>query len=84
MKRIDHKYLKKQTKKVLIKYGANDFSAESVSKGLTETSLRGVDSHGIRLLPHYLNALKNGYITLSSLLTNLSNRAFINNHESQN
>ncbi len=62
MKRIDHKYLKKQTKKVLIKYGANDFSAESVSRGLTETSLRGVDSHGIRLLPHYLNALKNGRI----------------------
>ena len=62
MKRIDHKYLQIQTKKVLIKYGANDFSAESVSKGLIETSLRGVDSHGIRLLPHYLNALKNGRI----------------------
>ena len=25
---------------------------------MSETSLRGVDSHGIRLLPHYLNALK--------------------------
>ena len=62
MKRIDHKYLKIQTKKVLIKFGADDFSAESVSRGLTETSLRGVDSHGIRLLPHYLNALKNGRI----------------------
>jgi len=62
MQRIDHKYLQIQTKKVLIKYGANDFSAESVSKGLIETSLRGVDSHGIRLLPHYLNALKNGRI----------------------
>jgi len=62
MKRIDHKYLKIQTKKVLIKSGADDFSAESVAKGLTETSLRGVDSHGIRLLPHYLNALKNGRI----------------------
>ena len=62
MKRIDYKYLKIQTKKVLIKFGADDFSAESVSRGLTETSLRGVDSHGIRLLPHYLNALKNGRV----------------------
>ena len=62
MKRIDHLYLRIQTKKVLKKYGANEFSAESVSKGLVETSLRGVDSHGIRLLPHYLNALKNGRI----------------------
>ena len=30
-----------------------------------------------------LNALKNGYITLSSLLTNFTNKAFINNYESQ-
>ena len=28
-----------------------------------------------------LNALKNGYITLSSLLTNLSNKTFTNNYE---
>ena len=42
--------------------GADEFSSESVSKGLVETSLRGVDSHGIRLLPHYINGLKNGRI----------------------
>ena len=50
------------TKSVLIKTGADNFSADSVASGLSETSLRGVDSHGIRLLPHYLNALKNGRI----------------------
>ncbi len=59
MKRIDQNKLKASFKKILIEYGANEFSAESVSRGLIETSLRGVDSHGIRLLPHYLNALKN-------------------------
>ena len=33
--------------------------AESVTLGLCETSLRGVDSHGIRLLNHYvLSAVK--------------------------
>ena len=59
MKRVNHKVLEIKTKECLLENGANEFSAESVSKGLVETSLRGVDSHGIRLLPHYINALKN-------------------------
>ena len=62
MKKINHKELKDKTKKILIQNGANNFSAECVAKGLVETSLRGVDSHGIRLIPHYINALKNGRI----------------------
>lgn len=62
MKRINSKTLKIKVKKVLIENGADEFSSESVSKGLVETSLRGVDSHGIRLLPHYLNGLRNGRI----------------------
>ena len=62
MKLVDHKILRSKTESVLKKYGSNEFSAKSVSKGLVETSLRGVDSHGIRLLPHYLNALRNGRI----------------------
>lgn len=36
--------------------------ARLVASGLVETSLRGVDSHGIRLLPHYLRAVKGGRI----------------------
>ena len=34
--------------------------AHHVSEGLVQASLRGVDSHGIRLLPHYLRALDAG------------------------
>lgn len=30
--------------------------------GLLETSLRGVDSHGVRLLPHYLRAVATGRV----------------------
>ena len=30
--------------------------------GLLETSLRGVDSHGVRLLPHYLRAVASGRV----------------------
>ena len=45
----------------LLKNLAHEFSLSSVALGLCETSLRGVDSHGIRLLPHYVeSALKGG------------------------
>ena len=37
-------------------------AAQSVAKALTETSLRGVDSHGIRLLLHYIKAVRGGRI----------------------
>ena len=33
-----------------------------IINGLIETSLRGVDSHGIRLMPHYVKAFQNGRI----------------------
>lgn len=36
--------------------------AQSVADALTETSLRGVDSHGIRLLPHYARGVQGGRI----------------------
>lgn len=42
--------------------GADDPSAAAVTRALIETSCRGVDSHGIRLLPHYLKALTGGRI----------------------
>jgi len=37
-------------------------SAHSVANALTETSLRGVDSHGIRLLLHYVKVVQGGRI----------------------
>lgn len=36
--------------------------AKLTAKGLWMASLRGVDSHGIRLLPHYLKGIKGGRI----------------------
>jgi ureidoglycolate dehydrogenase (NAD+) len=49
-------------KNILICEGATNAVATYVARGLTQTSLRGVDSHGIRLFPHYLKALKAGRI----------------------
>ena len=42
--------------------GVADEVAELTARGLCHASLRGVDSHGIRLLPHYIAALKGGRI----------------------
>ncbi|MFA6143154.1 MAG: Ldh family oxidoreductase [Candidatus Omnitrophota bacterium] len=54
--------LKKFAKDVLKKAGVCENAAEHVSEGLVQTSLRGVDSHGIRLLPHYLKGVRGGRI----------------------
>lgn len=47
---------------VLLKAGVREDVSGYVTDGLVQTSLRGVDSHGIRLLPHYLNSVKAGRI----------------------
>ncbi|MFH1593923.1 MAG: Ldh family oxidoreductase [Candidatus Omnitrophota bacterium] len=54
--------LKDFIKSVLLKAGVRDDVALYVAEGLTQTSLRGVDSHGVRLLPHYLKGVKGGRI----------------------
>ena len=44
-------------------------AARSVAEALTETSLRGVDSHGIRLLLHYVKVVQSGRINPEPKLT---------------
>jgi ureidoglycolate dehydrogenase (NAD+) len=60
MKYISYKNLTFFTTEVLKKTGLDKFSRDSVALGLCETSLRGVDSHGIRLLPHYIDSALKG------------------------
>ena len=57
---VEYKELLNFTKKILKINGVDDFSVTSVSNGLCNASLRGIDSHGIRLLPHYVNSVNNG------------------------
>lgn len=42
--------------------GTDHASADAVAQSLVGASLRGVDSHGLRLLPHYLLVLQKGRI----------------------
>ena len=58
--RIGYNKLYKFVKAILSKSGLDKFSTNAVSKGLCEASLRGVDSHGIKLLPHYIESAIKG------------------------
>lgn len=60
MKKINYKDLLNFTKKILSKAGFDNYSKNIISNCLCETSLRGVDSHGIRLLYHYVNSALKG------------------------
>jgi ureidoglycolate dehydrogenase (NAD+) len=65
MEKIKYKDLVDFVTKVLKSANLDSFSLDSVVSGLCETSLRGVDSHGVRLLPHYLNSALNGRKNIS-------------------
>jgi ureidoglycolate dehydrogenase (NAD+) len=60
MKKIKYADLLDFTTSVLESAGLDEHSLNAVSLGLCETSLRGVDSHGVRLLPHYFNSAISG------------------------
>ncbi|MGW3991500.1 Ldh family oxidoreductase [Streptomyces sp. NPDC004830] len=47
----------------LTRAGLTADDARSVAQALTETSLRGIDTHGLRLLPQYLDELAAGIAT---------------------
>ena len=47
-------------REILRTIGLYKHSIESVTIGLCETSLRGVDPHGVCLLPHYDNSALSG------------------------
>ena len=46
----------------LLKEKVDEQVSEYVAQGLVSTSLRGTDSHGIRLIHHYLAGIKSGRI----------------------
>ncbi|MBM3711999.1 MAG: Ldh family oxidoreductase, partial [Actinobacteria bacterium] len=52
--------LNKVIKKIIIKAGADNRNAELLSKSLVSSHLSGVDTHGIRFLPLYIEQIKSG------------------------
>jgi len=49
--------------------GVDPESSEHVIESLLQTSLRGVDSHGIQLFPHYIRAARAGRINIVPHMT---------------
>lgn len=58
--RIAFEDLRSFAKTVLTAAGVEPFSVAAIADGLCETSVRGIDSHGIRLLPHYVRSALSG------------------------
>jgi len=59
-KYIDSALLVAWAKSCLMRFDFSEEHANFVSKSLVQTSLWGIDSHGIARLPHYLNRIKAG------------------------
>ncbi len=59
---LNHEQLSKKMKAILKKKGVNSDSLNHCVDSLIQTSLRGVDSHGIHLFPHYCRAVDSGRI----------------------
>ena len=60
MKKITYENLIQFHHEILTAIGLDEYSVDAVATGLCETSLRGVDSHGVRLLPHYVKSSLSG------------------------
>lgn len=62
MKYVDSNRLKQLMQRTLESKKVNDTSILHVVESLVQTSLRGVDSHGINLFPYYCRAVDSGRI----------------------
>eukprot|EP01136_Pigoraptor_vietnamica_P027996 Opistho-1_new@85013 len=60
---VAYEDLKRFVHGVLKAAGVDDFSADAVTESLVETSARGTDSHGVRLLNHYMITVEDGGTT---------------------
>eukprot|EP01116_Phalansterium_solitarium_P018754 TRINITY_DN5080_c0_g1_i1.p1 TRINITY_DN5080_c0_g1~~TRINITY_DN5080_c0_g1_i1.p1 ORF type:complete len:372 (-),score=80.10 TRINITY_DN5080_c0_g1_i1:268-1383(-) len=59
---VPHEALEQFVHAVLTAAGVEPYSAQRVAHSLAETSLRGTDSHGVRLLFHYMKCVRDGGI----------------------
>ena len=57
---IDEQHARSLTRIALTQAGVPAADADKVADALVDTSLRGIDTHGLRLLPQYLDELATG------------------------
>ena len=61
-KLVNYQELIRAVESIFLSIGVRSDVACAFSEGICQNSLRGIDSHGIRLLPHYITALEGGRI----------------------
>ncbi len=66
MPRIQFEELKAEFKRVLIKKGCDEASADISAQLMTETSCDGVYSHGVNRFPRVIEYIEKGYIDLKA------------------
>lgn len=64
VKLVAYESLKKFTTETLSRVGLTSVDAKTVASVLTWANLRGVDSHGVQLLPWYLEAVEIGHMKI--------------------
>ena len=69
MKKVSHKKIEKICNELFKKKKVKKNIYTPVVRCLIEASLRGVDTHGIRLLPHYLKVIDTGRINTNPKIT---------------
>lgn len=66
---VSYEKLLGRTVELFQKAGLSDEHANLAAEAICSASLRGTDSHGIRLIPHYLEAIKSGRIVADAQFT---------------
>ena len=66
MPRIRFDEMKAEFKRVLIKKGCDEESADLSAQLMTETSCDGVYSHGVNRFPRVIDYIEKGYIDLKA------------------
>ena len=59
---VPHMVLREFCRNALASLNVRDDVLSHVTESLLQSSLRGIDSHGIELLPHYYSAVRSGRI----------------------
>ncbi|NWG13549.1 MAG: Ldh family oxidoreductase, partial [Acidobacteria bacterium] len=63
---IPHHSLRQFTRSILQAAGLSPARADLVAESLVAANLRGVDSHGVHLLPHYITQIRGGNIDVAA------------------
>src|SRR5665213_3213107 len=66
--------------RIIAAAGSSDAEAKSVADNLVEANLRGHDSHGVGMVPRYIDAVLEGGLAVAALAVERQQRAVVGAH----